>query len=149
MKNTRLNLLKYLAIFVTVCIFFSCSKDDTSDNDADYNLLGITSITINNSIIPIKSDGVLFDLSDCKDIATTGMLSEPNKKHVEVDYAILTKDPEASSAQIQSKYSDVSVTIDKISTSTSVKTWIIKITRKGYLESITYKLAFFIQVKSE
>lgn len=143
MKNTRLNFPRCLTMFVVVCIFLSCSKDDTPDNNVDYKLLGITSITINNSQIPIKSDGVLFDLSDYKNIVATGLLNEPNKKHVEVDYAILTADLADCSALIQSKYSDVSVSIEKISTSTSVRTWIIKITRKGCLESVTYNLAFF------
>ncbi|MDD2438001.1 MAG: hypothetical protein PHX50_14310, partial [Massilibacteroides sp.] len=114
MENEKLSLFKCFTLFFALSLFFSCSKDETPENNANYKLLGITSVKINNSQIPLKSDGVLLDLADYKDIVATGLLNEPNKKGVEVDYAILTTNLEDSSVQIQSKYSDVSIVVDKI-----------------------------------
>lgn len=143
MKNIKVGLCQCLVLILTAFVFFSCSEDDAPEQKADYNLLGITSVTINGSHIPVKADGVLLDLADSKDIAGTGFLSEPNKKHFEVEYAILTKDLSASSVEIQSKYPDVSISISHVVTSPSVITWIVKITREGYSESVIYNLSFF------
>lgn len=143
MKNIKVGLCQCLVLILTAFVFFSCSEDDAPEQKADYNLLGITSVTINGSHIPVKADGVLLDLADSKNIAVIGSLSEPYKKHFEVEYAILTKDLSASSVEIQSKYPNVSISISHVVTSPSVITWIVKITREGYSESVIYNLSFF------
>ncbi|HML64623.1 MAG TPA: hypothetical protein PKC55_07330 [Dysgonomonas sp.] len=143
MKNIKVSLCHCFVLILTVFTFFSCSEDNAPEQKADYNLLGITSVTINGSRIPVKADGVLLDLADSKDIVGTGSLSEPYKKHFEIEYAILTKDLSASSVEIQSKYPDVSIDISHVVTSPSVITWIAKITREGYSESVIYNLSFF------
>lgn len=144
MRNTRFHFLRKCPILlIIVCALFSCSKEDDSiDTTADYRLLGISSVSINNCQIPLKSDGVLFDLTNYEEIVVTGLLDEPNKKQIEVDYTILTTNPEASTVQIKSKYPDVSISIEK-KNNISIKSQIIKITRKGYSESVVYNLVFF------
>ncbi|MGC3978379.1 MAG: hypothetical protein QM751_09260 [Paludibacteraceae bacterium] len=119
----------------------SCDKNDDTDAEANYSVLGITSITINGLDISIKNDGILLDLTDHSEIANTGLLNEPTNKHVELNYTILASNTTSPSVQVQSRYSDTSVNLVQTQES-QVVSYSIHVTRKGYQERVTYVLHF-------
>lgn len=135
------NLLKLLMLFCTVSLFTSCGNNDDPDAEANYSVLGITSITINGLDISIKNDGVLLEITDHSGIANTGLLNELTNKHVELDYTIPASNTTSPSVQVQSCYSDTSVNIVQTQES-QVVSYTINVTRKGYQERVTYILHF-------
>ena len=135
------NLLKLLMLFCTVSLLTSCGNNDDPDAEANYSVLGITSITINGLDISIKNDGVLLEITDHSGIANTGLLNELTNKHVELDYTILASNTTSPSVQVQSRYSDTSVNIVQTQES-QVVSYTINVTRKGYQERVTYILHF-------
>lgn len=135
------NLLKLLMLFCTVSLLTSCGNNDDPDPEANYSVLGITSITINGLDISIKNDGVLLEITDHSGIANTGLLNELTNKHVELDYTILASNTTSPSVQVQSRYSDTSVNIVQTQES-QVVSYTINVTRKGYQERVTYILHF-------
>lgn len=128
-------------LFCTVSLLTSCGNNDDPDAEANYSVLGITSITINGLDISIKNDGVLLEITDHSGIANTGLLNELTNKHVELDYTILASNTTSPSVQVQSRYSDTSVNIVQTQES-QVVSYTINVTRKGYQERVTYILHF-------
>lgn len=128
---------KIIFICMIMLPFFllACSKDDNVQTKADFNNLGISSVTINGKSYNTK--GVLLDGITGQNIVLTGSQYTESLKKAQLEYAIISSQ-QVLSCMVQSKYNDVSISVNTESKD-DIQTCIVEISRKGYDEVLIYK----------
>ncbi|WP_321317607.1 hypothetical protein [Labilibaculum sp.] len=133
--------LKYLVLlFVTIAIC-SCDKDENEISKADFSVLGITTISVNDITYSID-DNLLLKLEDSRNIAVTGSQITESTKHCVIEYSVLSTTKETPFVSAKSSCSGVSVDVDSNTSSDGVTRIILTVSRSGYKEQAIYKFNF-------
>lgn len=127
-----------LNTFILALLFIvaGCSKDENKVTEPDYSVLGITSVTINNEQLAVTG-GSLLDVDQYESIAMDGLENQKAQKHLQLSYVIATDSDADLSIEVESNYSDVSVTYSQ-EPNGSQTTYMAVVTRDGFDEQITY-----------
>ncbi|MDM8159957.1 hypothetical protein QUH73_09035 [Labilibaculum sp. K2S] len=133
--------LKYLVLFFITIAICSCDKDDNEISKADFSVLGITSISVNNIAYSID-DNLLLKLEDSKNIAVTGSQITESTKHCVIEYSVLSTTKETPFVSAKSSCSGVSVNVDSNTTSDGITSIVLTVSRSEYKEQAIYKFNF-------
>lgn len=117
-------------------VLLACSKDDNTPTKANFDNLGISSVTINGKSYNMK--GVLLDGTTGQNIAYMGSQYTESTKKAQLEYAIISSSQQTLSCAVQSKYTDVSISVN-VESKDDIQTCIVQISRKGYDEVLIYK----------
>lgn len=123
---------------ILMTLFFSCASDDPQLEEADYSVLGLTSIQINGQSYPI-TNGVLIDVSSNKNITVTGSQYNLGAKSASYDYALILDHEQVLTCDLSSTAPDVTIAVN-VESKNDISTCTIEVSRKGYDEHITYKI---------
>jgi hypothetical protein len=118
-------------------VLLACSKDDNTPTKANFDNLGISSVTINGKSYNVKEGGLLDGITDQNIVCTGSQYTESTKK-AQLEYAIISFSQQTLSCAVQSKYTDVSISVN-VESKDDIQTCIVQISRKGYDEVLIYK----------
>lgn len=126
----------FICMMMLPFVLLACSKnDDNTQTKANFDNLGISSVTINGKSYNVK--GVLLDGITGQNIVLTGSEYTESIKKVQLEYAIISSQ-KTLSCVVQSKYPDVSISVYTESKN-DIQTCTVQISRKGYDEVLIYK----------
>lgn len=138
-----MNTFKFLTVLFFTFSISACDKDNEEPTKADFSVLGITSITINNTPFSIK-DNILLESGESNNIAVTGTQTTESTKSCIIEYTVIQTKDETPEVSASCCYSDVTVNVTSETTSDRTKCITVNISRKGYKEQVTYKFYFVL-----
>jgi hypothetical protein len=119
----------------------ACSKDNDEFPKADFSVLGIKTITVNNSTYYIKNN-LLLDLKDSKNIAISALQMTESTKNCIIEYAVIPTTKDTPVVLIATSSSDVFVVVHASVTTDGIPYIVLDVSRTGYKERATYKFYF-------
>lgn len=140
-KTIRIKAYKYWGILSFALVIFACSKDDNEISEANFNILGINSITINDQSYTVK-DNLLLELGDSQNIVMSGVQMTESTKHAVIEYSVIPAMEEPPEISAISRYKDVAISCNSMTTTNSQTCVILDICRNGNPEQVTYKFYF-------
>lgn len=132
---------RMLMLLVVMLTAFSCSKDESDPTPANYESLGITSITINDQKFAIEKGSMLV-VDKASNISLTGTTSNLATKHSELEYAIFTTKGTIPFVKVESNQDGVSINVSSKTLDNGLVRITAIISRNGYQEELTYNFTF-------
>ena len=127
----------FICVMMLPFVLLACSKnDDNTQTKANFDNLGISSVTINGKSYNVK-EGLLEGITG-QNIVLTGSQYTESIKKAQLEYAIISSSQQTLSCVVQSKYADVSISVSEESKD-NLQTCTIQVSRKGYEEVLIYK----------
>ena len=127
----------FICMMMLPFVLLACSKnDDNTQTKANFDNLGISSVTINGKSYNVK-EGLLEGITG-QNIVLTGSQYTESIKKAQLEYAIISSSQQTLSCVVQSKYADVSISVSEESKD-NLQTCTIQVSRKGYEEVLIYK----------
>ena len=127
----------FICMMMLPFVLLACSKnDDNTQTKANFDNLGISSVTINGKSYNVK-EGLLDGITG-QNIVLTGSQYTESIKKAQLEYAIISSSQQTLSCVVQSKYADVSISVSEESKD-NLQTCTIQVSRKGYDEVLIYK----------
>lgn len=127
----------FICMMMLPFVLLACSKnDDNTQTKANFDNLGISSVTINGKSYNVK-EGLLDGITG-QNIVLTGSQYTESIKKAQLEYAIISSSQQTLSCVVQSKYADVSISVSEESKD-NLQTCTIQVSRKGYEEVLIYK----------
>lgn len=127
----------FICLMMLPFVLLACSKnDDNTQTKANFDNLGISSVTINGKSYNVK-EGLLDGITG-QNIVLTGSQYTESIKKAQLEYAIISSSQQTLSCVVQSKYADVSISLSEESKD-NLQTCTIQVSRKGYEEVLIYK----------
>lgn len=127
----------FICMMMLPFVLLACSKnDDNTQTKANFGNLGISSVTINGKSYNVK-EGLLDGITG-QNIVLTGSQYTESIKKAQLEYAIISSSQQTLSCAVQSKYPDVSISVNTESKD-DIQTCTVQISRKGYDEVLIYK----------
>lgn len=127
----------FICMMMLPFVLLACSKnDDNTQTKANFDNLGISSVTINGKSYNVK-EGLLEGITG-QNIVLTGSQYTESIKKAQLEYAIISSSQQTLSCMVQSKYADVSISVSEESKD-NLQTCTIQVSRKGYEEVLIYK----------
>ena len=127
----------FICMMMLPFVLLACSKnDDNTQTKANFDNLGISSVTINGKSYNVK-EGLLDGITG-QNIVLTGSQYTESIKKAQLEYAIISSSQQTLSCVVQSKYADVSISLSEESKD-NLQTCTIQVSRKGYEEVLIYK----------
>ncbi len=123
---------------ILMTLFFSCSNDEPKLKEADFSVLGLTSIQINGQWYPITND-VFIDISSNKNMTATGSQYNLPSKSAVLDYVLISNQEQALTCELSSSVPNVTISVNVVSNN-GISTCIAMVSRVGYDEKIVYKI---------
>lgn len=133
--------MKYFILFIVVILLHSCQKDDSNEPKADYSVLGIKSVTLNEEKIPVNKN-VFLDLTNTRFIVINRVEDQLSQKQIQINYGVMTEPKTPLTIQIESSYADVSAVIN-VEEKTNYTDYRLIITRPGHKEQVIYVFQCF------
>ena len=127
--------LKTFTLLVAAVLAFSCSNDDTEVSVADYSVLGLEPVVVNDVAYPVKSNASL-DVGANGVLVLEGLANQTAQKQVQVAYFVRYKQGSTPTVSVKSRYPDVTVTITQDKGNPT--TYTVLVARKNYQERVTY-----------
>lgn len=134
-----------LLILFFLVVLFACNDDDVELKDPDFSVLGITSVSINDSVYQVDESMKLQNTGSTIGVSAAGL--EQAQMSGMLTYAIITQSQDTQSVVVTSCYSDVSIveTTEPSGIEPSPENVTVlkfEITRPGYDEDFTYRFGF-------
>ena len=127
----------FICMMMLSFVLLACSKnDDNTQTKANFDNLGISSVTINGKSYNVK-EGLLEGITG-QNIVLTGSQYTESIKKAQLEYAIISSSQQTLSCVVQSKYADVSISVN-VESKDNLQTCTIQVSRKGYDEVLIYK----------
>lgn len=127
----------FICMMMLPFVLLACSKnDDNTQTKANFDNLGISSVTINGKSYNVK-EGLLEGITG-QNIVLTGSQYTESIKKAQLEYAIISSSQQTLSCVVQSKYADVSISVN-VESKDNLQTCTIQVSRKGYEEVLIYK----------
>ncbi len=127
----------FICMMMLPFVLLACSKnDDNTQTKANFDNLGISSVTINGKSYNVK-EGLLDGITG-QNIVLTGSQYTESIKKAQLEYAIISSSQQTLSCVVQSKYADVSISVN-VESKDNLQTCTIQVSRKGYEEVLIYK----------
>lgn len=127
----------FICLMMLPFVLLACSKnDDNTQTKANFDNLGISSVTINGKSYNVK-EGLLEGITG-QNIVLTGSQYTESIKKAQLEYAIISSSQQTLSCVVQSKYADVSISVN-VESKDNLQTCTIQVSRKGYEEVLIYK----------
>lgn len=127
----------FICMMMLPFVLLACSKnDDNTQTKANFDNLGISSVTINGKSYNVK-EGLLDGITG-QNIVLTGSQYTESIKKAQLEYAIISSSQQTLSCVVQSKYADVSISVN-VESKDNLQTCTIQVSRKGYDEVLIYK----------
>ena len=127
----------FICMMMLPFVLFACSKnDDNAPTKANFDNLGIASVTINGKSYNVK-EGLLDGITGQNMVLTGSQYTESTKK-AQMEYAIILSSQQTLSCVVQSKYTDVLISVNAESKD-NIQTCTVQVSRKGYEEVLIYK----------
>lgn len=123
---------------ILMALLFSCTNDETKLKEADFTVLGLTSIQINGQWYPI-TNGVSIDVSSNKNMTATGSQYNLPSKSAVLDYVLISNQEQALTCELSSSVPNVTISVNVVSNN-GISTCIAMVSRVGYDEKIVYKI---------
>ncbi len=114
------------------------NNDDNETTGADYKVLGITKVSVNDEQIEVYDSGLL-NITSIDSIGLIGTTSSEATKHAKFNYIIATK-KDTVLIDVKSTYSDATTVITSQKENNKISIDAV-ITRNGYDEQITYNFS--------
>ena len=128
------NIFFYL-VFLTVAT--GCSKDE-DNNKADFSILGLEQLVINDEILHLNETGLPIDIKDKDNMSIIGCTY--GKCYNEFELVVLSTQKDDINLSVKSRFEDTVIDIKKEDT-TDLK-YSVTITRPNYEEKVKYKVSF-------
>ena len=127
----------FICLMMLPFVLLACSKnDDNTQTKANFDNLGISSVTINGKSYNVK-EGLLEGITG-QNIVLTGSQYTESIKKAQLEYAIISSSQQTLACVVQSKYADVSISVN-VESKDNLQTCTIQVSRKGYEEVLIYK----------
>jgi hypothetical protein len=123
---------------ILMTLFFSCTNDEPKLKEANFSVLGLTSIQINGQWYPITND-VFIDISSNKNMTATGSQYNLPSKSAVLDYVLISNQEQALTCELSSSVPNVTISVNVVSNN-GISTCIAMVSRVGYDEKIVYKI---------
>lgn len=118
----------FICMMMLPFVLLACSKnDDNTQTKANFDNLGISSVTINGKSYNVK-EGLLEGITG-QNIVLTGSQYTESIKKAQLEYAIISSSQQTLSCVVQSKYADVSISVSEESKD-NLQTCTIQVSRK-------------------
>lgn len=128
----------FICMMMLPFVLLACSKnDDNAPTKANFDNLGISSVTINGKSYNVK-EGLLDGITGQNMVLTGSQYTESIKK-AQLEYAIISFLQQTLSCVVQSKYTDVLISVNAESKD-NIQTCTVQVSRKGYEEVLIYKI---------
>ena len=83
-----MNTIRILAVIFFTFAISGCEKDNNETEEADFGVIGITAVTINDTPYRIRGN-VLLELEDSNNIALTGSQTTETEKSYIIEYTVI------------------------------------------------------------
>ncbi|MHA7111346.1 hypothetical protein ACRTDU_14545 [Sunxiuqinia elliptica] len=132
-----MKIFKLLLLLVLSFSLWSCNEHDDEVIKADFSVLGVTTVSINNKPYSVK-EGMLLEVEEDELIALVGFESTQSTARLMIEYAVITSADEPFIVTAESAYSDVSITIDTEVDDDKIHC-VVQFSREGYQEQLSYE----------
>jgi hypothetical protein len=133
--KTHKQKMKCAIIIALSSLLFSCSNNDEKEPDADYQVLGIETVSINGERIAVEDD-CLLNIQNIGWMTIDGIENRQTQKQIILSYAIVIEPDTPLTIQVDCN-PNTCVVIDDEEIN-GRHTYKAVVSREGYQEGITY-----------
>ena len=126
----------------------ACDSNETPQPQANFEVLGITSVSINQQPIAVKPDAAL-ETSAISTMVLTSMTYHQNIRVAKYCYTILCPGDITPSVAVATTFPDTSITTEKEVLQGGQTSITVLIQRTGHPEQIEYEFVFFTLKKEQ
>lgn len=126
----------------------ACDSNETGQPQANFEVLGITAVSINQQPIAVKA-GAALETSAITNMALTGMAYHQNNHHAQYSYVILCPGDLTPSVTVAASFPDTSITTTSEVLQDGQTRITVLVQRTGHPEQVEYEFVFFTLKKEQ
>lgn len=137
-----------ILLIIGILVMSACDTHDTPQPQDNFEVLGITTVSINQQPIPVKA-GAALETSAIANMALTGMAYNQNNHHAQYSYIILYTGDLTPSVAVAATYPDTTINTTSEVLEDGQTRITVLIQRTGHPEQIEYEFVFFTLNKEQ